>query len=82
MISFQAMLQWLETFHQESVRASGAERATLAQHVRIFECIAARDPEGAAKVINRHLTRVRKRYGTKARIARDDLAPRYANRRR
>jgi DNA-binding FadR family transcriptional regulator len=34
------------------------------------------DPEGAAKVISRHLSRVRKRYGTEARIARDDVAPR------
>jgi len=67
----QAMLQWLENFHQESVRAPGAERATLADHVRIFECIAARDPEGAATVISRHLTRVRRRYGTEARSAGD-----------
>jgi DNA-binding FadR family transcriptional regulator len=72
----QAMLQWLEKFHQESVRAPGAERATLAEHGRIFDRIAARDPEGAAKVIARHLSRVRKRYGAETRIARDDGAPR------
>lgn len=72
----QAMLQWLEKFHQESVRAPGAERATLAEHARIFERIAARDPEGASKLITRHLSRARKRYGTEARIARDDVAPR------
>jgi DNA-binding FadR family transcriptional regulator len=62
----QAMLQWLENFHRESVRAPGAERATLAEHVRIFERIAARDGDGAAKLITRHLSRVRKRYGTEA----------------
>ena len=73
--AFQAMLHWLENFHQASVRAPGAERATLAEHVRIFERIAARDPEGASKVIGRHLARARKRYGTEARIARDDIAP-------
>ena len=74
--AFQAMLRWLENFHQESVRVPGVERATLAEHVRIFERIAARDSEGAAKVIGRHLTRVRKRYGTEPRIAREDVPPR------
>ena len=38
--------------------------------------IAAHDPEGAAKVVARHLARVRKRYGTEVRIERDDVAPR------
>jgi DNA-binding FadR family transcriptional regulator len=76
-----AMLQWLEKFHQESVRAPGVERTTLAEHVKLFERIAARDPEGAAKVIGRHLSRVRKRYATQTRVTRDEAAPRSASRR-
>ena len=72
----QAMLQLLEKFHQDSVRAPGAERATLAEHTRIFERIAAHDPEGASKVIARHVSRVRKRRAIEARTTRDDAARR------
>ena len=71
-----AMLQWLEKFHQDSVRAPGAERTTLAEHVKLFDRIAARDPEGAVKVINRHLSRVRKRYAAQTAITRSEAAPR------
>jgi DNA-binding FadR family transcriptional regulator len=72
----QALLQWLENFHQESLRAPGAERTTLAEHVRIFDRIVARDAEGAAKLVSRHLARVRKRYGTKGSMATGDVSPR------
>lgn len=59
-----AMLQWLERFHDELVRAPGAERTTLAEHVRLFERIAAHDPDGAAQAVTGHLTRAHKHYGT------------------
>jgi GntR family transcriptional regulator, sialic acid-inducible nan operon repressor len=58
----QAMLDWLEKFHIELVRAPGAERVTFAEHEKIFERIAARDRDGAAKAIAAHLTRANKHY--------------------
>ena len=58
----QAMLQWLERFHHDAVRAPGAERTTLAEHVRIVECIAARDATAAAAAVTRHLTRAHRLY--------------------
>ncbi|HEX6363842.1 MAG TPA: transcriptional regulator NanR [Albitalea sp.] len=61
----QAMLQWLENFHHEAVRAPGAERTTLAEHVKLFECIAARDAEGAAAAVTAHLTRANEHYGVR-----------------
>lgn len=61
----QAMLQWLEKFHDEMVRApGGAEKVTLREHEKLFECIAAHDAEGAAKLITAHLTRAHLRYRT------------------
>ncbi len=59
----QAMLQWLEQFHHEAVRAPGAERVSLAEHVKLFKCIAARDPDGAAQALTAHLRRAHKLYG-------------------
>lgn len=61
----QAMLQWLEQFYHEAVRAPGAERTTLAEHVKLFKCIADHDPEGAAKALTAHLKRANKHYGPK-----------------
>jgi DNA-binding FadR family transcriptional regulator len=60
----QAMLQWLEKFHHELVRAPGAEKGTLAEHEELFERIAAHDPEGAARVMTAHLTRAQQHYHT------------------
>lgn len=62
----QAMLQWLEQFHDELVRAPGAEKVTLAEHEKLFAAIAARDGDAAAKVVTAHLTRANKHYRTGA----------------
>ncbi len=58
----QAMLEWLEKFHIELVRAPGAEQVTFTEHEKVFERIAARDREGAAKAITAHLTRANRFY--------------------
>ena len=59
----QAMLEWLEQFHHEAVRAPGAEKVSLNEHVKMFKCIAAHDADGAAKVLTAHLQRASKHYG-------------------
>ena len=59
----QAMLQWLEQFHGDAVRAPGAESITLAEHVKLFKRIAANDAEGAARAVTAHLRRANKLYG-------------------
>ena len=58
----QAMLQWLERFHHDAVRAPGVERTTLAEHVELVERIAARDADGAAAAVTRHLKRAHRLY--------------------
>ena len=58
----QAMLEWLEQFHHEAVRAPGAEKTSLNEHVKMFKCIAAHDPDGAAEVLTAHLKRANKHY--------------------
>lgn len=62
----QAMLEWLEQFHHEMVRAPGAEKTTLNEHIKLFKCIAARDADGAAAAITAHLKRAHKHYGLQA----------------
>ncbi len=57
-----AMLQWLSNFHQDLVRAPGAEAVTFAEHVRLVECIARNDAEGAAQAMEEHLTRANQIY--------------------
>lgn len=59
----RAMLEWLEQFHHEAVRAPGVEKTTLAEHVKLFECIAAHDADGAAEALTAHLQRANKHYG-------------------
>ena len=61
----QAMLEWLEQFHHEAVRAPGAEKTSLNEHIKMFKCIAAHDPDGAAKVLTAHLKRASTHYGHK-----------------
>ena len=63
----QAMLQWLEQFHSEALRAPGAESTTLAEHVKLFKRIAANDAEGAARAVTAHLRRANKLYGNESR---------------
>ena len=65
----QAMLQWLEQFHHEAVRAPGAERTTLGEHVKLFKRIAAHDPQGAATALSAHLRRANKKYGIQPRAS-------------
>ena len=62
----QAMLQWLEQFYHDAVRAPGAENTTLNEHVKLFECIANHDPDGAAKALTEHLTRANNHYSPQA----------------
>lgn len=59
----QAMLEWMEQFHREAVRAPGAEKTSLNEHVKMFKCIAAHDPDGAVEVLTAHLKRAHKHYG-------------------
>ena len=63
----QAMLQWLEQFHSEALRAPGAESTTLAEHVKLFKRIAANDAEGATRAVTAHLRRANKLYGNEPR---------------
>lgn len=72
----QAMLQWLEQFHHEAVRAPGAEATTLGEHVKLFKCIAAHDVEGAARAVTAHLRRANKHYGNQPRPPARSASPR------
>jgi GntR family transcriptional regulator, sialic acid-inducible nan operon repressor len=58
----QAMFEWLAEFHASLVRLHGAEGITIAEHEAIFERVAARDAEGAAAAMTRHLTRANSLY--------------------
>ena len=58
----QAMLQWLDQFYHEAVLARGAERTTLAEHVKLFKHVADHNPEGAAGAVTAHLKRANKHY--------------------
>ena len=58
----RAMLEWLERFHEGLVRAPGREPVGLAEHMRIFNCIARHDTDGAARAMTAHLTRANKLY--------------------
>jgi DNA-binding FadR family transcriptional regulator len=44
------------------VRAQGAEELTLAEHARVIDAIAARDPEAAERAVREHLTRANSLY--------------------
>ena len=44
-------------YYRELVRAPGAESLTIAEHRRIFEAIAARDPEAAEAAMRDHIAR-------------------------
>ena len=64
-----AMLDWLEQFHHETVRAPGAEKTTLNEHIKVFKCIAAGDGDGAAAAITAHLKRANRHYGPQPSVA-------------
>jgi GntR family transcriptional regulator, sialic acid-inducible nan operon repressor len=63
----QAMLQWLTRFHEDLVRAPGAEAITLEEHGRLLDCIARHDADGAEAAIREHLLRSNERYGNSRR---------------
>jgi GntR family transcriptional regulator, sialic acid-inducible nan operon repressor len=58
----QAIFEWVQQFHFDLVRLPGAEKLTIGEHTRIYDRIAAHDPDGAAKAITAHLTRTDKAY--------------------
>ncbi|MEK0085142.1 transcriptional regulator NanR [Benzoatithermus flavus] len=58
----QAIFEWLAEFHVGLVRLKGAEALTIQEHTAIFERIAARDVEGAAEAMTRHLSRANELY--------------------
>ena len=58
----QAMFEWLAEFHAGLVRLHGAEQLTIDEHEAIFARIAARDGDGAAEAMTRHLTRANLLY--------------------
>ena len=57
-----AMLQWLSQYHSGVLRWKGHENITLEEHQQVLDCIAARDPEGAATAMRTHLRRTRRVY--------------------
>lgn len=63
----QAMLQWLTRFHEDLVRAPGAEAITLEEHGRLIDCIARHDADGAERAIREHLLRSNERYASSRR---------------
>lgn len=58
----QAIFDWLGQFHVSLVRVHGAENVTLAEHLKICECIAAHDVDGAVAAMTAHLMRANKLY--------------------
>ncbi len=65
----QATFEWLGQYYVELVRLPGAEHLTIAEHTEIYECIAARDVNGAAKAMTGHITRINAQYRTFERAA-------------
>ena len=59
----QALLQWLQHFYEDAVRApDGAEQVTLDEHTRLFECIANHDPAAVEEAVRDHLLRAHTLY--------------------
>jgi DNA-binding FadR family transcriptional regulator len=58
----QAVFEWLQRFHFDLVRLPGAEKLTIGEHTKIYDRIAAHDPDGAEKALTAHLTRTNKAY--------------------
>jgi len=58
----EAMFRWASEYYQAMVRAPGAEELTLAEHERIVDAIAARDPDAAAAAMHAHLSRANRLY--------------------
>ena len=58
----RATLQWLSQYHSGVLRWKGHENITLEEHQQVLDCVAARDPEGAATAMRNHLRRTRRVY--------------------
>lgn len=58
----QAMLAWLQRFHEDQLRAPGAEHQTLNEHVKLFDCISRGDADGAEQAVKNHLLRANHHY--------------------
>lgn len=58
----EAMFGWLAAYHRSLVRAPGVETLTIAEHERLYEAIAANDPDAAAAAMRDHLTRANALY--------------------
>ena len=73
----EALFRWASTYYRSLVRAPGAEALTLAEHTRVVDAIAARDPDGAAAAMREHLTRANALYQrlVKPRAAASGRAP-------
>lgn len=60
----EALFHWAAEYYQAIVRAPGVENVTLAEHQRLFEAIAARNPAAAEQAMRDHLTRASALYRT------------------
>ncbi len=58
----EALFGWAGEYYQTIVRAPGAEALTLAEHERVIEAIASRDPQRAEQAVRDHLTRANDLY--------------------
>jgi DNA-binding FadR family transcriptional regulator len=58
----EAVFNWANEYYQSIVRAPGAEEVTLAEHQRIIDAIAARDPDEAVQAMRDHLLRANELY--------------------
>ncbi|MFO1330714.1 MAG: transcriptional regulator NanR [Rubrivivax sp.] len=58
----EALFRWAGEYHQAIVRAPGAEDVTLAEHQRLLDAIAARDPVAAELAMREHLMRSSELY--------------------
>lgn len=61
----RAMLGWLKQFNPKIVRLDGKEHYSLKEHRKIYEFIAANDPDGAAYAMTDHLKRTREIFQVK-----------------
>lgn len=58
----EAMLDWLFHFRHDLLRLPGSEQITLAEHQRLLDAIAAKDPDEAEAAMRDHLSRSSERY--------------------
>jgi DNA-binding FadR family transcriptional regulator len=56
------LVEWLTSQRTISLQAPGAEAAAVNGHRRVFEGVAKRDPEAAARAMEDHLTTVAKLF--------------------